>query len=105
MVLKEIKTESGTNIGKLYILGTVASILTLIINIIYSVKCLTDKTIDVHIETILINYLFVLSLLFKLPYLYSRVLSRLITIIMIIGFTIAGTIYLIAYTKGHKKKI
>ena len=70
MVLKEIQTESKTNLGKLYILGTVASILTLIINIIYSIKCLNDKTIDVHIETILINYLFVLSLLFKLPYLY-----------------------------------
>ena len=101
MVLKEIQTESKTNLGKLYILGTVASILTLIINIIYSIKCLNNKTIDVHIETILINYLFVLSLLFKLPYLYSMVLSRLVTIIMIIGFTISGTIYLVAYTKSH----
>ena len=100
-LIQEINTASKTNKGKLFLLGAILGFVTFTISIINAIDCLHNKNKDVHIEIILVNYILVLSLLLKLPYLYSKVLSRLVTIIMIIGFTISGTIYLIAYIKKH----
>lgn len=101
VLIQEIKTASKTNKGKLFLLGAILGIVTFTISIINAIDCLHNKNRDVHFEIILVNYILALSLLLKLPYLYSKILSRLVTIIMIIGFIISGTIYLIAYTKKH----
>lgn len=101
VLIQEIKTESETNVGKLFILGSILGFVTFTISIINAIDCLHNKNKVVHFEIILVNYILALSLLLKLPYVYSKILSRLVTIIMIIGFTISATIYLIAYTKNH----
>ena len=97
ILIEEIKTNNG----KLYVLGTIFGISTVIISLIHAIGCLNDKTKFVDIEIIILNYIFSFGLLLKLPYIYNNILSRISTIILIIGILSSATIYLIAYIKKY----
>ena len=104
VIEKEILNATKTTKGKLYILGTLIGFSAFTLSISSAISCLLDDNKKVRLEIIFMNFLMAFSILFKLPYIYDKVLARIVSIIMLLGFITSSIIYLIAYFKNHKSK-
>jgi len=104
VIEKEILEAAETTKGKLFILGTLIGFSAFTLSISSAISCLLDDNKKVRLEIIFMNFLMAFSILFKLPYIYDKVLARIVSIIMLLGFITSSIIYLIAYFKNHKSK-
>lgn len=100
----EILTAAETTKGKLFILGTLIGFSAFSLSIASAVSCLLDDNKEVRLEIIFMNFLMAFGILLKLPYIYDKVLARIVSITMLLGFITSSIIYIIAYFKNHKSK-
>ncbi len=93
-LIEQIKTDSKTQDGTLYLIGSLMTIISLIYTILSVHKNLIKKK-KVEKEEIFSNFLFLFGLLLQLPYLKNQILAFIIIIIIIFGVFIATILNLI----------
>lgn len=97
-IRESVEHELETTSGKLYTLGSVLGIGCIFVALYHPIR-LVEEERKPAIETIAVSTLLALSLGLKIPYLYHKILGRLVLIIWCVGWTIITILNCYAYSR------